>query len=493
MPISLQRVADMEPNIRRLLLVTLLYLLPSFQALLPVEDPDLWWHFRTGQWIIEHGWVPLQDPFSVYGAGKAWIAYSWLYDILVYDLFRAFGLVGIVWFTAAMSLLIALALHCLVRRAKLPFLIELILLALALSAMKPIYSPRSWLFSILFFAVELNVALRVRSGGKRAWLMVLPPLFVLWANLHIQFCYGLAVLALFALESLIAAIRRSDPAGKNVDMIPLVPMLATMMGCVLATFVNPYHYRLMLVIFEYASQAGAFQNVQEFHPLFFRSPADWFILALALWTAYSLGWQKNYRILPLGLLLMAVLLSFRARRDSWVVVTSAAGLIGDRGMWSALGESFRITKARVVFIIAALTVGLGLMSRFREIDGIHLQRSVERHFPVDAVHFVKQNRFPGPLYNHFDWGGYLIWSLPELPVSMDGRTNVHGDLRIDRSLRTWAGYPGWDLDPELANARLVIADLGRPLTSHLRRDPRFRLVYEDKTAVVFIRAAGNPG
>jgi hypothetical protein len=27
-------------------------------------DPDLWWHLRTGQWIVETGHVPRADPFS---------------------------------------------------------------------------------------------------------------------------------------------------------------------------------------------------------------------------------------------------------------------------------------------------------------------------------------------------------------------------------------------------------------------------------------------
>jgi hypothetical protein len=493
MPISLKRLADAEPNFRRLLLVSLLYLLPAFQSLLPVEDPDLWFHLRTGQWIIEHGQVPFQDPFSTYGANRPWLIYSWLFEILVYGLFKAFGLVGIVWFTAVMSLLIALALHFLVRRAKLPFLMELILLALALGGMKTLYSPRSWLFSILFFAVELNVALRVRSGGKPVLLAVLPPIFLLWANLHIQFSYGLAVLGLFTLESLIAAMRRSDVAGEKADAIPLGPMIATVIFCVLATLVNPYHHRLIVVVMGLATQTGAFQYIQELQPLFFRSPTDWFVLALALWTAYSLGWQKSLRILPLGLLLMAVLLSFRARRDSWVVVTVAAALISDHGAWSAFGESFRITRARVIFVVVAVIVALGLMSRYREIDESHLLKAVERRFPVGAVAFVKQNQFSGPLYNHLDWGGYLIWSLPELPVSMDGRTNVHGDPRTIRSLSTWAGNPGWDSDPELVNARLVIAEIRRPLTSNLRRDARFRLVYEDETAAVFVSTAESPG
>jgi hypothetical protein len=175
------------------------------------------------------------------------------------------------------------------------------------------------------------------------------------------------------------------------------------------------------------------------------------------------------------------------------VVITATALIGEHGLWSALGESFTVTKARAIFVAVAVVVALGVMSRYREIDGPHLQQVVESRFPVNAVAFVKQNRFPGPLYNNFDWGGYLIWSLPELPVSMDGRTNVHGDPRTIRSLSTWAGNPGWDSDPELVNARLVIAEIRRPLTTNLRRDARFRLVYEDKTAAVFVSTAESPG
>jgi hypothetical protein len=69
---------------------------------------------------------------------------------------------------------------------------------------------------------------------------------------------------------------------------------------------------------------------------------------------------------------------------------------------------------------------------------------------------------------------------------MDGRTNLYGDERIKRSLETWNGAREWAKDPELAAARLVIADAGAPLSSLLRLDQRFELVYEDQVAVVFI-------
>jgi hypothetical protein len=91
------------------------------------------------------------------------------------------------------------------------------------------------------------------------------------------------------------------------------------------------------------------------------------------------------------------------------------------------------------------------------------------------------------LYNDFNWGGYLIWALPRLPVALDGRTNLHGDERIFRIERTWAGGKGWEDDPDLAAANVVVADTNAALTSLLRRDGRFEAVYEDAVAVVFVR------
>ena len=150
--------------------------------------------------------MPATDPFSAYGMGKPWVAYSWLFEILVYALFTKLGLMGILVFTVSMSLLIALVLHGALRRAGLPFIAEVFFVAVALGAMSSLISPRPWLFSILFFTVELFILFHVRRTDKIAPLLALPPLFVLWANLHIQFIYGLAVLGLFLVEVLLSQL-----------------------------------------------------------------------------------------------------------------------------------------------------------------------------------------------------------------------------------------------------------------------------------------------
>jgi hypothetical protein len=72
---------------------------------------------------------------------------------------------------------------------------------------------------------------------------------------------------------------------------------------------------------------------------------------------------------------------------------------------------------------------------------------------------------------------------------MDGRTNLFDDAHVERSLATWNGGHGWDTDPDLLKAKLVIAEKDRALTDLLRTQPNFKIVYEDGTAVVFVRVA----
>src|SRR4029077_2838853 len=157
---------DSELVGRRVVLLALLYLIPSFQAMLPIDDTDIWWRLRTGQWIVENHAVPVKDFISPYTTGRPWIEYSWSFEALVYALHARWGLVGLVYFIVAMALIIAFVAHQLVRRAALPFPFEVALVGLALAAMKPLMTPRPWLFTIVFFSVELTIIAQARQSEK---------------------------------------------------------------------------------------------------------------------------------------------------------------------------------------------------------------------------------------------------------------------------------------------------------------------------------------
>jgi hypothetical protein len=97
-----------------------------------------------------------------------------------------------------------------------------------------------------------------------------------------------------------------------------------------------------------------------------------------------------------------------------------------------------------------------------------LLASLRQRFPVDAADFIESERLEGPMYNDYNWGGYLMWRLPQRKVSIDGRTYVHSTDYILRSLRNWRAEPGWDADPELAAAGFVVGSKHWPLTTALR-------------------------
>jgi hypothetical protein len=258
------------------------------------------------------------------------------------------------------------------------------------------------------------------------------------------------------------------------------------LACLIATLITPYHFRLYTPIFEYIGQTGAFQVIMELLPLSFRSHTDWLVIGLMIGAAFVLGWQRAWLPFPTLSLVMGTFLAFRARRDVWVLVLAAVFIISEFGRFARSEPPFDFTKVRTICVIVALAVAIYLIGLRRQISEQQLASVAERQFPVAAVKFINEKNYSGPLYNHFNWGGYLIWALPSLPVSMDGRTNLHGDQRIERSFKTWSGLRGWESDPELMKARLFIGGVNDALTSAMRTDSRFKLVYEDAIAAVFI-------
>lgn len=452
-----------------------------------VGDADIWWHLRTGQWILQHHGVPHTDPFTRFGAGKPWAAYSWLYELLVFKCFQRLGLVGIVAYSTGMVLAIAAAIYHLLRRLQPDFSIGALLTLVATLSLTHLYTPRSWLFTILFFVLELDILMHARKTGPETGmpreLLWLPPLFALWANVHIQFFDGLLVMGLALGEAILArwftsARTRLAPAWIG----------GVFLACILATLANPYGWKIYEIGFRAATQPGILSLITEFHALEFRALADYCMLFLALAAAGALAWRRRFPLFETALLIFAAVVSFRSGRDMWVMVIAAAAILAQR-----IGGHEKVRRPLAAFAAPLVAVVIGLLLFLGTIvlhtDNPHLRAILAQTMPVRAVEVAKDEGFNGPLYNNLDWGGYLIWQL-RMPVSIDGRNDLIGDQRIERSFATWDGGPGWASDPDLTSAKLVIGPASAPLTQLLQLDPHFVLVFEDKVAAVFI--ARNP-
>ncbi|HEX9201642.1 MAG TPA: hypothetical protein VF865_18940, partial [Acidobacteriaceae bacterium] len=204
----------------------------------------------------------------------------------------------------------------------------------------------------------------------------------------------------------------------------------------------------------------------------------------ALGSAAALASRRRLVFFESALLIFAAVLSFRSQRDVWVIVVAGAAILASSlTSKREVADKAPSLSTRFAAILAVLMLIAGF--RLLHIDNQKLQGQVAQSFPVRAVEVIRQRGYAGPLYNDFNWGGYLIWNL-RLPVTMDGRQNLYGDQRMDRSIATWAGQPDWASDTQLISAGLVIGPVQSPLTQILRADSRFQLAYEDKVAAVFV-------
>jgi hypothetical protein len=105
------------------------------------------------------------------------------------------------------------------------------------------------------------------------------------------------------------------------------------------------------------------------------------------------------------------------------------------------------------------------------------------------VQFVRHNKPAGPLFNSYNWGGYLIFELwPEYPVYVDGRTDLYDDAFLRRYLNVVVAGEGWERSLDEDGINLVLVEVNSPLALALRRDPNWVEAYRDELAAVFTRA-----
>ncbi|HEX5269984.1 MAG TPA: hypothetical protein VFW33_05835, partial [Gemmataceae bacterium] len=477
-----------ETLLRRLAIWVALYGIPISVIAAPVLDWDIWWHLRAGQWVVEHRTVPQTDPFSSYGEGHRWIAYSWLFELLVAGLYAGLGLTGILIYRAVVGLALFAAVQALIVRRVPHFFRAALLTAVAFFALAPVLSERSWLFSLLFYTLTLDAVLGLREGrvGRVVWL--LPLLYALGANLHIQFVNGLALLGLACAAPVIDRVfrlREPDDSAATAFSRAWWRLVAVTGLCAAATLVNPYHVRLYLAVIELPTQSGAYQYIQELQPLSFRVPSDWVVLGLFAVAVFVLGRRGKASAFDLLLMAGSAYLTFHARRELWtLVLASVAVLVERRGAQPPEAERFPLTGRRALVVAAGAAAVFAGFAWYHDLSEGHLREQVGTRFPEAACRFVEGQDYGGPMYTTYGWGGFLMWRLPRLKPNIDGRANLHGSERIERTLRTDAAWPGWDRDPDLMSARLVIVPANHPLVQVLERDPRFHRVYKDHVAFV---------
>jgi hypothetical protein len=471
----------LSPSLRPFLWLAV-YLLPAFTIREPLVEYDTGWHLRSGAWIIEHQQIPTADPFTTVGDDRPWIAYSWLFGVLMDRLYLTAGLPGILVWRVLMSVAIVAALHAMVARRQASMLMQLFIVAgAAIALTRTFLGERPGLFTILFAILTLEAILRILERKPLGIFWLLPFVYALWANMHIQFVHGLVLIGVAGLGCAI------DWARSRQGGAALGPLILLGTLCGLATLVNPYGVHLYEVVLNYGGNREIYELFAELKSLEFRSPADWAVLGMFAAAVFASSKRPDGVLSEFLLLAAGAFLSFHAKHEVWIVVAIAAAILARWRLCERDAE--RLGPRDVVFI----GIGVGCFASAWLVFGsvsVRLQETWQREFPeaaMDAWMSQPGGTPDGPIFVNIEWGAYVSWRSPQNRIVIDGRAQLHGGPRVKRLHDVVEGLPGWERDPDLLSAKAVVLPRRRPLAELLQLSPAYHVFYRDDAAIVFTR------
>lgn len=375
---------------------------------------DTYWHLAAGRAMAHSGRVMMTDEFSHTNYGAPWANYEWLSQVVFFRVYTAGGM-PLLTMMCALSILGSCVLAWRLARGAIED--RILLFGLVFPLLTPGWSVRPQAFTMFLLVAVVHLVLR-----ERFWAV--PPVFLLWANLHGAVALGLVVLVA---DFIAAAASRRDCTRRAV-------FGSLSFG---ATLLTPLGLSLWPEVWRSLNRSRVNRVSEWLPPQFTLEYAlFWLIAACLLWLAAA-RWQRLRRQDDRSLVVISILmllLGVRAARNivpfALVVAPAVSRLLWQRDVdrrlsqpRSRLGPALRVSVVAVSAVAAALFV---------------FQRWTVPPFPVDwdpvsseAASAIR--RCPGPIYNHYNVGGFLIWFVPEQRVFLDSRQDPYpGQLIRDQ-------------------------------------------------------------
>lgn len=457
-------------------------------GLVVINEYDIAWYMAAGERLLDGGGEAGVDPFS-YTATRPWANHMWLTQVLLALVYRAAGWVGVGLWQALLLTLTMAALMLGQRWSRPPGhgpAAGASPLVYAVSAMllREFVSPRGQWLSNVLFAATLALTTRHWSASQRPASAPLPPaplwptlvLGLIWTQVHGGNPSGVLLLALLTLAG--PSKRRALYTG----------------AAALLTLVGPHGYH---VHEHYFASRGTLVALKEWYSLAAALELDlWSHLPYVLLLGAAAGaliWRSRrgepmrYQALTLGLYTLAAARHVRFLAEGTLVATSALAPACADLLRPANPRQRRLAIASV--LAAALTWIAISMAASPRVPGFGLAAN---RFPVGATAYLQRARLPGPMFNSYNFGGYLAWRYPAERVFIDGRgVSVYDPGQVTTLLQIYDDPRRFSALQRQHGLRLAVLQRrgrGAGLVRWLARQPDWKVMYADQVAVILARA-----
>ncbi len=500
----------------RRLALSILFLGLLAMTMKPSVDTDSFWHLRAGTWMLDNARLLTLDLFSYTRLNQTWINHSWLSQILMAMIYRAGGYGGLNFFTA-IAIVATFAFVYRVGEGGEYLRAFIVILAAATSGVY--WSARPQILSLLFTAIFVYILYDyLWRDSNRLWL--LPPLMLLWVNLHGGFAIGFILLVVaFVGESLRTSLRGAYFATKQSQSVTEIASQRTLamtnskafriggcgLACAAVACINPYGVQMLFYPFRTVS-IGVLQNfIQEWQSPNFHQPEAQVFIAMLLTTVAAIGFSRRRLDLTDFLLFASftalALLAWRNVAAFAVVVAPILMRYANSAV-EELQSKYQRLKIQtqdlsgfrnltslvnwIIVIIVALSVFI------KTADALSTKtndEAIAKFAPVKAAEYLKANPVSGKMFNAYNFGGYLIWALyPDQLVYVDGRTDLYDDVLLKEYLNTALAGDGWEKTLTVRDIRVVLIETGSPLARALAASPSWSVRYQDSFASVIVKS-----
>jgi hypothetical protein len=326
---------------------------------------------------------------------------------------------------------------------------------------------------------------------------------LLWVNIHGAFMIGLALLLATAGGEALQALF-CDGESPKAAYLRSRPLLMASGLCLLATFVNPYTWRLHQHVFQFLSNTKLLDNIQEYQSISFHCPpAVFFELMMALAAGGAFWSLQKGRVTPALIALLWTHLALLSARNiplfMIVVAPMAAQWLQDvlrrLSLMRFVGIVFsticeiceelkpmeRLPRVYLLSGVSTLLMGLLFAGGAK---GFEAQFNPES-FPIQAIPLVEHSAAQR-IFTYDQWGDYLIYRLyPKKPVFMDGRSDFFGLPIVTATQHILAAQFDWKIQLQRFAVDMVLVKPDAPLSEVLKMSPDWAIRFDDGKVLVF--------
>jgi hypothetical protein len=492
----------MQSRLRWLFFFITLLSIVLMAARVPL-DTDMWWHVRAGQVSIENGAPLLQDTFSYTKSGADWINHSWLAEVVIVFLYQALGYYGLTLFVVLLSLGTFGILYFLIDGHA---FIKAILVIIAGTLVSTVWSPRPQLFT-LFFLILLVFLVTRYFQGKIKHLWGVPVLFMVWGNLHGGYFTGILFLVMLLLGigyDLFLSKNEVNYPISNVKHFLLVTVVS-----IPALLINPNGFDILKIPFSTVGVDILRNFIDEWSSPDFHEPLQMgFVLLLFLFIFFISTTKTKFPAKNLFPILGFGILAFYAKRNiapfvlvfmplfavtfiEWLQTLRFSDFLVDLTIPSVYSIRIkddnpimmRIVNLFLVFMMGILAAGKLVYVSYPSVVDTYLAQST----PVEAYQLYSEMGTKGNLLNEYGWGGYQIAHYEDMPVFVDGRTDLFGDEIIGQWITLMRAADGYQALLEKYDITAVLLQNDRPLINELLKQG-WKEVYKNAQGVLLVES-----